>query len=834
MTIDPELRQMLRDAHRSRARRAWPVRAWNSAAEWIDVATTTWRADRPQPRRPFMLLDDVRHAFRRLRSRPGTAILAAAMLALAIAVTSTMFTVADHFVVRPAPFKDPGRLVSVVVGTPGRGTVYLSPEVRNAMASTAAFAAVEGITQLPTTFLASDGLTSTSGARVTPGLFSMLGATPIMGRTFEPEEPADRAMISERLWRSAFGSDPSIIGRAINIANRPVTVIGVMPAWFAFPYGEVKVWRPMSASEPDEQVTLQLFARLAPAISVADAEDVSTRAVSTVPKFKTGERVQLRGVTAGLLDSYSRTAIIALSGGVALVFLVLCANVANLILARTNVRRVEFSVASALGASRARLLRQAFIENAMIGLVAVAGGLAAAWVLTGGALSIMPASMVMRTLNPMSVDLRAVAVASLLGFIATVAAGLPPAWIGTRINPVESLRLNSRGSTDSRESQIWTRALLVGEVALASMLLVGAGLLTMSFVRLMQVEPGLDTHSVMTASASLPAFSFADRPAVISEAETLRAHMAAMPGISAASLSYGMPPSGGMLHFSTVETDTGRSVPDLIIGSQRLGPEAFDVFGIKIIEGRAFTAGDAATDVIVGRQLATLLWPGQSAVGHSFHMGKQAYNVIGVAREVRSALSDPSEDMPEFYEPFTPGSRQVMLGMRCAGECPSADAVRQWLRSAGAGFVIGDVSSLDSKYTAQFDKPRAAATMAAIFAALALVASAGGLFSVLTYAVGRRRREFGVRVALGARPAQLQVLVVRDGLTIAATGLAIGALGAWAMSAWLSSLIYGVSTASPQVWIAVVVTLVVSTIFAAWRPARAASKADPMALLRDN
>jgi predicted lysophospholipase L1 biosynthesis ABC-type transport system permease subunit len=221
-------------------------------------------------------------------------------------------------------------------------------------------------------------------------------------------------------------------------------------------------------------------------------------------------------------------------------------------------------------------------------------------------------------------------------------------------------------------------------------------------------------------------------------------------------------------------------------------------------------------------------------VGHSFRLNGQTFRVIGVAREVRSALSNPSVDAPEFYERFTPGSRQVMIGMRCAGACPGEDAVRQRLRSAGASFVVGSVQSLNDKYLAQFDKPRAAATLALIFAALALVASAGGLFSVLTYAVGQRRREFGVRVALGARPAQLQRLVVRDGLLIASAGLAVGTIGAWGISAWLSSLIYGVSTSSPQVWASVVVTLMVSTVLAAWRPARAASKADPISLLRDN
>jgi putative ABC transport system permease protein len=311
--------------------------------------------------------------------------------------------------------------------------------------------------------------------------------------------------------------------------------------------------------------------------------------------------------------------------------------------------------------------------------------------------------------------------------------------------------------------------------------------------------------------------------------------MEAMPGISKVSVSLGLPPGGGSLYFDPITTDAGRAVPDMVLSSQGLGADAFEVFGIKIVEGRSFQGGGPSDEVIVGRGLATTLWPGESAVGRSFSVGKTPYRVIGVAAEVRSALTDPGVDSPEFYERYVPGgSREVMLGMRCAATCPSEDAVRTWLRSAGAGFIIANVSSLESKYALQFDKPRAAATLALIFAALALFASAGGLFSVLTYAVGQRRREFGVRVALGAKPAQLQLLVVRDGLTIAATGLVIGASAVWLVSRWMSSLITDVSAASPIVWLAVITTLVVSTVAAAWRPARAASKADPISLLRDN
>jgi predicted permease len=836
MAVTPELRQMLRDAATARAHRSWLVRTWHALAERIDIASAEFRVRESRPKGPTMFTDDIRHALRRLRAKPASALLAIGMLALAISVTSTMFTVADHFVIRPAPFKDPDRLARIRMGVPNRESFYLAPGIIKALGDARVFVAVEGIAQQSATFQATAGLEETAGAKVTPGLFGMLGAAPIMGRTFLPDDTDDRVMISERLWRSAFGADPGIVGRSVMISNAPVTVIGVMPAWFAFPYAEAKVWRPIDLTGMAVgRDTVEVFARLAPGISTEEAEAAATRAAESLPSFKPGYHVAVAALTTGLLDAYSRTAIVSLSAGVGLVFLVLCANVANLILARTTQRRVEFGVASALGASRSRLIRQVFIENAVIGLVAIVTGLGIAWLLTQSVLSIVPVSMATRTLNPIGVDLRAVGVASLLGFLATVIAGLPPAWIGTRVNPAESLRLNSRGSTDSRESRRWTRTLLVGEVALATTLLVGAGMLTTSFVRMLQIEPGLDTRSVMTAWVSLPAFNYKDKAAIIPAAENLRAHMAAMPGISAASLSFGMPPGGGALHFGDVKTDTGVTAESQVISSQNLGPDAFDVFGIRLIEGRPFDDGGATDEVIVGRALATQLWPGESAVGHSFTIGNESHRVIGVAGEVQSALSDPSVNIPEFYERYVPGqSRQLMLGLRCAATCPSTEAVRTWLRAGGAGFLINSVDWLQDKYAQQFDKPRAAATLALIFAGLALLASAGGLFSVLTYAVGQRRREFGVRVALGARPAQLQLLVVRDGLAIALAGLAIGASVAWTTSRWMTSLMYGVSPGSALVWVAVISTLLLTAALAAWRPARAASKSDPLALLRDS
>jgi predicted permease len=864
MRLSPELAQMLRDARVARRGLRLASRVWNAIAEHANIAAMMTLARfgmdhsaRPHPPLPvsapvhhrgsLMLFEDLRHALLRLRSRPGSAVTCALMLALAIGVSAAMFTVADHLLIRPAPFRDASRLVRVSTGRPADrfGNVSLTRDLAIALRGNSAFIDVQGIAQDSIIVEGADGLTAESGARVTPGTVEMLGVAPILGRTFAPGEGRagsdDRVMISETLWRRDFGADPGIIGRVVRISNAPMTVIGVMPATFAFPYWTTRVWRPIDLEAPAPDVSkapIEIFARLAPALRLADAAAVATPTALAVSALtlKPGQQIILHGVADGFADPYSRTAVIALSGGVALVFLVLSANVANLVLARTMARYTEYSIASAIGASRARILRQAFLENAAIGLTASAIGFAIGWALVAAAVAYLPASITDRTLSPIAIDLRAAMAASALGLLATLIAGLPPAWIGTKVNAADSLRAGSRGSTESKLSRRWTRAMLVAEVALASMLLVGAGLLATSFLRMTQAESGLDLENVTTAWVSLPSFRFPDRDSRAAAAQSLRERMSALPGVTAVAISRGLPPGGGSFRSGTIDADTGASMVDTVVFAQSAGTDFFSVYGVQLLEGRHFQPGDTADDVIISSGLAAKLWPGASALGHSFRYrdDTSVKRVIGIAREVRSPLRAPTDDAPEYYTQMTAPSSQVMFGMRCAAACPSEAAIRSAIRATDPGMIPYQVGALDERYLAQFERPRAAATLALSFAAVGVAAAAGGLFSVLTFAVGRRRREFGVRVALGARPGQMKTLVIGEGLMIAGLGLAIGSLGAWVLSRWLSSLAYGVSLASPIVWLSVAGTIVTATLAACWRPASVAASADPSVLLRDN
>jgi predicted permease len=853
MTIDPELRQMRHDAARARAGSAAPVRAWHALAERLDFARAAAgerraaRTRAPISGGPLMLFDDLHLAWRRLRGKPGTALTAVAMLTLAIGVSSAMFAVADHMLFSAAPFKDADRLRRVFLGETIRDSrSNASPPLARQFRQVPAFADVQYLMQDSVYLEGLAGLASKGAYWVSPGVFDMLGVRPMLGRTFTNDEgrqgTSDRAVISERAWRGELGADPNVIGRRVTLSGEPYTVIGVMPSTFRFPYESTQIWLPYDIDAPPAERAprrVDVVVRLDADVPEADAASLAARATAAEVSATDKQGVLLRPLEAGLLDDYSRTAIQTLFGGVLLVFVVLCANAANLMLARVTARRAEFGVCTALGASRRRLLTQAVVEAGLIGVAALVAGTMLAAALVAATRNLMPEYILWRTLNPIALDLRALLATAGLAVVATLVAGVIPSWIATGASATASLRVESRGSTESRGARLWTRTLLVGEVALATALLVGAGVLVTSFVRLMRADPGLDLRGVTMVGVSLPSPYFKDRPARAAVTESIERELRSLPGVTAVSLSFGAPPSGGGFSWGHLVAD-GQPLPgdaEQIVFQSQVGSDFFDVYGIRLLSGRTFAPGEDVNNVIVSEGLASMLWNGQSPLGHRFRFadGKTDMTVIGVAREVRSALSDPREDLPEYYQPFGgAGGSMMMLGLRCAGACPSETVIRERLRAANPQAVPYRVASMASLYAQQFERPNTAASLAAMFSVVALIAAAGGLFSILTHAVGRRRREFGVRSALGAEPAALRRLVLRDGLATAAVGVAIGAGLSALGSKVLTSIAFGVSAANPAVWTAVIATIVGATLLASWRPAVQAMRADPVELLRDN
>lgn len=791
-----------------------------------------------------MFFDDVRHALRRLRSRPGVMLAAAVMLGLGIGLTTAMFTVVDALILRPVPFRDPDRLANLAMMNNRGGRLAVAPGVLQAWRESPAFASAEGASPGKAIVETGLGPIVRASARVSPGMFAMLGVAPLRGRAFDAFEGRsgtdDRVVLSEDVWRVYFGADAGLIGRRISIDGESLILVGVMPSGFRVPEWNTVVWRPLDYRAPPPALVSELpraYVRLAPGVPLDDALRMATdvaRKVDPSITSETSARVLPMGALAR--DPYYQRAVPLLAGGVGLVFLVLCANVCSLLLARLSARQREFRMCAALGASRARLVRQAFVEHALLGAGGAAAGLFLAWGLVSLSRRFLPEAFLLRTLNPVDLDIRAFAVAIAAGLVATMAAGVLPAWIGTRADTSSALGRAERTSTESRGARTLTRALLVTELALACTLLVGATLLVRSVINLAMADRGMRTEGVLTSWIGLPAKVYSDAAARRAIAATIEDSIRQLPGVERIAFSSGVPPGGGGIHFGDDWLPDG---PDarpvsLVASSYNVGDDFFQLYGIPLLRGRTFQPGDGPERVIVGERMAAALWPGQDPVGRSFRRGKEQLHVVGLVREITFPSLEANRDRAEFYRPFVPGGGNLWLNLACRPRCPDEAAVRKQILSVVPRANIVSVYLLSEQYREELARPRAAAALAGTFAVIAVLAAAGGLFGVLSYAVGRRRREFGIRTALGASPRQIRGLVLRDGARVAALGVAAGIAASVALVRAIASLQYGVTGFDPATWTLVLGLLVATTLAASWRPARAAARVDPVTLLRED
>ena len=783
------------------------------------------------------LAQDVRQGMRQLRS--GTSLTAVGMLCLAIGLTTAMFAIVDALLLHPVPFREADRLAWITMLDTHGGSSTVSPAVLNGWRAHRAFEAVEGVEPTTAVVDAGSGPVTRTVAYVTPGVFEMLGQHAIRGRLFdggqEPPPTGARAVISEDLWRGALGADPAIIGRRFTFNQEVVTVVGILPAAFRFPEWNTQIWRPRNfgAAGLGKDDRPRAYLRLAKDVSVADALRIATDIAHRVdPSTNTLHGVR-QSVSGAGVERYYRDAVPLLVGGVGLVFLALCANVSCLLLARFTARRRQFGLCSALGASRPRLLAQAFVEAAIVaGLGAVAGVALAHWLVVFAA-AILPEAFLSQTLHPLRIDAPALVVATTLGCVATLMAGLLPAWMATRGTHTIAMGSVGRSSTETRGAQLLTRALLVAEVALACTLLISAGLLGRSFLNLARMDRGFDPRGLMTVSVVFGGSKDRRLPVAATVEDQLRS----LPGIAQIVWSNGAPMNGGQTDEYPYQTDTPGSAPvKLLIQDYFVGPDFFSMYRMPMLKGRSFEPGEDDTHVILGTRMAAALWPQGDPVGRTFTGGGNSFLVIGIAKEPRRPLlsTDAWLDFPTLYRPFIPGNYYATVTARCRAACPSEGLVRQRLLAIQPPLRSVQVQQLEDTYQEDLAQPRATAAVGLTFAAVALVAAAGGLFSVLQYAVGRRRREFGIRTALGSSALAIGRLVFREGAIVIATGISCGALLAWLLERWLASVEYGVTASDPVTWIVVIGTLGLAGLLASWWPARSAMRVNPVELLRED
>ena len=758
---------------------------------------------------------ELTHAWRSLVRRPATPLAGAALLGLAIGLFTLMFSVLDSLLLRPVPFAGADRLIRQTFGRP-------EPDLLAAWRTSGLFDAAEAVSEIQVSL---DGASDAplAVALVTPGVFEMLGIAAHRGRTFSSAySPApDEAILSAALWRSAFGSDPTVIGRRIRAGGESLLVVGVMPDSFRFPTPATAVWRPLDLTSVPRGVTT-VYGRMKPASPWA-AVDARVAAMASqhayIPANYRGTPPVQR-VASPPLSPHTRQAMTLLMGGASLVFLVLTANAIVLLLSRLTRRRQEFATCVAIGASRQRLLRQVTLEHIGIVVAGVVAGLGVAWALN----ALIPAHFAGRTLNVIDLDQRALLAAGSASLLAAVIAGLVPAWLGTHHDTASTLR-RTEANGRTALSRLATRALLVTQIALASGLLVGSAVLVRSFINLATADRGLNVNGVVRVRISNADEAFPTLAARAAGIQALRQHLAGWSEVSGAAISREIPPrSYGAGGEARVENFDG----------YRVSAEFFPIYGIQIVAGHMFRDDFADDEVIIGTRLAQSMWPGRTAVGEILRLpGLTPRRVVGVAREITLPALDSTLDRPEFYLPLGKTSRTLYLNLRCAAACPPVEVMRERLRTLHPVLRASVIPAGEVAFMTQLELPEAIAQAAAVFAVIAFATATCGLYTVLTFVVRQRRREFGIRQMLGASPRQLRQLVFRDGLLVVAGGITIGAGIGWLASRSLSAFLYGVAWLDVETWAAPLACLTIASLGAMWVPSKIAACIDPLTVVRE-
>ncbi len=853
----------MRDAHGAEMRET--LRAVSESRsvipEFVDLATSAIKARAGFPRLPSghrpqspssngggwmnAILSDLRQAVRALAARPGTTALAISLLALAIGACTAVFTVADAVLFTPVPYPNAERLVPIgIARQPGAWpSLNASPELIRAWQQSGAFERVEVHASTSGTTL-DDGREprSVSQSWITPGMLDVLGVAPIHGRGFtqaDAEALVPPALISETLWRSHFGGEPSLVGRFVSIEGTQTEIVGIMPGDFRFPLGRKGFWRPLDiargAAEKKAMWAIGLIRSGLPREEARRLAEEATRA--SVPSSLAPPASLAFAANLGTrsFDDYTVNAVKVLFAGVVLVLVVACINVANLLLAQALSRRRERAVRAALGASRARLVRQALCESFLLAACASLAGLLLAWLAVSSFERLVPEYMLTRGANGIDLDARAYGAVAVLAASVMLASGLLPAWFGTSVSAGGALKEDGRGATESRAARRLSSVLVVGEIAVAVALLLSASLLVRSFIQLATIDRGIDTRNIVSVWLSLPRYQESDTSRRLALADQVEANLSSVPGVARVLRVRGAPPQGGNLHMSALRSDDGRTVEGQEIFEFEATPAFFSFFGMRLAAGRFLTADDPDAAVVISERLARMLWPDDpQPIGRTFRIGREAtLEVAGVSREMLTPLLDPRIDQPEFFR-LARGPVISRYALRLHEDATvRMDAIRAAIRAVHPGYVVYEAEHLDALYREHIEGPESAAKVAGAFAAFGTIVCAAGLFSVLSLSVARRRREFGIRLAIGAHPSQLSRLVMRQTIAMLAAGIVLGIAGAFALARNLSSVLAGVSTTDISSWIIVVGLIAATGIAAAWLPVRDARRTDPLLLLRE-
>jgi putative ABC transport system permease protein len=806
------------------------------------------------------MIQDLRYGMRTLMKSPGFAVVAAMTLALGIGANSAIFSVVNAVLIKPLPYREPDRVVQFWETNPlknwtdEKGAPVAPANLFDWQKQNQVFeeiAAVIGFRGLPGLQMESGGEPERiKGAYVTGNIFSVLGANAMIGRTLREEETWEGkhtvAVLSYGLWRRRFGADPKIVGRKITLNGREREVVGVMPPDFYFPSKEAEVWIPMGWKYAEMARVrrphfLGAIGRLKPGVTLdqarAEMKAVASRLEQQYPETNTQMGVGLGPLKDQIVSGVELPLIVFLVA-VAFVLLIACANVVNLLLSRSAARSKEIAIRSALGAGRGRIIRQLLTESLLLALTGGAIGLLLATWLKDLLVAFSPGDI--PRLDEVGLDWRVIGFAVGITMLTTLLTGLAPALQSSKPNLTSSLKEGGQKGYAGQGGRM-RGALVIAEIALALVLVAGAGLMIRSLDQLRRVNPGFDPNNILSLSVSLPESKYPEGAQANAFFEQAEQRIRRLPGVIAVGSTIVPALKGtGWTSDATIE---GRPPENYVteVRHKAITPDYFRAMGITLLRGRFFNESDTDKSqpvIIVNAALARRHFPGEDPIGKRIKFSKpqvqdEWQTIIGVVNDEKQDGLGAKVDH-ETYQPLMQASQSDMTLMVRAVTDPQSlvGAIREEIRALDRSLPLYDIKTMRAAIYESMARERFITLLLIVFAALALTLASIGVYGVMSYSATRRTREIGVRIALGAQPRDVLKLVVAQGGKLAAAGVAIGLVSAFAMTRLMKTLLFGVSATDPLTFVAVSLLLSIMALLACYIPARRATKVDPLVSLR--
>jgi putative ABC transport system permease protein len=805
-------------------------------------------------------LSDLKFGWRMLRKNPGFASVAILTLALGISANTVFFSVLDAVLLRPLPYKDSARLVFISGTDPDSGASEPSlsfPKFEKIESRSSTLTDVSAFYATSVNLVTQREPEPVAGAHASLNFFAMLGVIPVRGRTFLPEEEkpggADVAIVSDRFQRGHFAAIDEALGKTLNLDGTPTTIVGVLPPDFKFPFEfpEPDVWIARVFEHPllkPSQIQigagyLSVMARLRDGETKTKAQaELNTLNSEYNAEFAGRADSGKYGLSANSLQDHLignfRLSLVTLLIAVSLVLLIACANVANLLLARSTTRNTEIALRKTLGATRARLILQLLTESLLLSLI-------------GGALGIALAVFVMpllRSFNPgslprlaeASLDIRVLLFSFLISVLTGLVFGLAPAIRISAKNLSESINAGTRGSTAGPGRSRLQAALIIGEIGLALILMTAAGLLLESFARLIRVDPGFAAQNLMTFSINLPPIRYPQRDQQAQFYRRLVEQIQNFPGVQKVGLVSYLPLSGAVrMSYFCAEGQICQGLgKDPLIAFRQVDTGYFDAMGTRLLRGRTFNSGDSSSGlpvIVVNETTAKKYWPRENPLGKHVAGSRDLVHreVVGVVADVKyNNLNSPN--LQELYIPFEqmPWAAMTLLVRSAGNQQTLSAAVRAKVAELDSGVPITHVSSMEEVVGTSLAEPRLILEFVTAFAGFALLLASIGLYGVMSYSVAARKREIGIRVSVGATPRDIFRLILSEGLRVTVIGIAIGLFASLALTRMISSLLFEVHATDPLAFSLAAIALVFAALLACYIPARRAIAVDPVSAIR--